>query len=279
VDDPDLTQLAADAANGDRDALEVLCREMQHLIYRLSLRFYSSPADAEDVTQDILVKVITNLGSFEGRSKLTTWVYTIASRHLLASKQRNVESSVRGAEPFGEWLDQHLASEDFDAETELEFKELCSEVRLGCTHGMLLCLTRDVRIAYLLGDLMEFTDIEGADVLDISPAAFRQRLSRGRKTVRSVLKNRCGLLSDENPCRCSRQVQPSLDAGIMQRDNLTLTKHPGVAGPVSVEALNLAADQLDNAVAMAGIFRVQPEYAAPAQVWEGLQKTCPDLLR
>ena len=100
----DLEQLAEQATQGDRDALESLCRQLQHMVYRLALRFFSSPEDAEVAAQEILVNVVANLGSFEGRSKLTTWVYTIASRHLVRSRRRSVEASVQGGEAFGAWL-------------------------------------------------------------------------------------------------------------------------------------------------------------------------------
>ena len=276
--DLDLTDLATRAADGDRDALEVLCRETQHLVYRLSLRFYSRRPDAEDVTQDIMVKVITNLGSFEGRAKFTTWVYTIASRHLLASKRKLVESSVGGAEPFGQWLDANLPGTEPEIGSDIEYQELCSEIRLGCTHGMLLCLSRDLRIAYLLGDLVGFTAVEAAEVLDIAPAAFRQRLARARRTMRSVIENRCGLMSEANPCRCSIQIRPSISAGILDPKKLSFTKHPGVDTPVTVDSLSRAADQLDTATAVAEIFRAQPDYAAPEEIWAGLQRACPDLL-
>ncbi len=149
---PDLDALARAAADGDRQALGDLCRELQHLVYRLALQFFSSRQDAEDATQEILVKVITNLGSFEGRSKLTTWVYTIATRHLLRARTGRVEPLVQGPQEFAEWLDRHL-SDEFNAETEAEYRLLCGEVRISCTYGMLLCLSRDQRAAYLLGDL------------------------------------------------------------------------------------------------------------------------------
>ncbi|NOX31557.1 MAG: RNA polymerase sigma factor [Actinobacteria bacterium] len=264
--DLDLTELAAKAADGDRDALEVLCRETQHLVYRLSLRFYSSRPDAEDVTQDIMVKVITNLGSFEGRAKFTTWVYTIASRHLLASKRKLVEDSVAGAEPFGKWLDANLGGSEPEVGSDIEYRELCSEIRLGCTHGMLLCLTRDHRIAYLLGDLVGFSAVEAADVLEITPATFRQRLARARRTMRSVIENRCGLLVETNPCRCEIQIRPSISAGILDPNNLAFTKHPGVDTPVTVDSLRRATGQLDKATAIAEIFLAQPDYADPDKI-------------
>jgi len=96
IEEGTLEDLARRAQRGDKDALTELVREIQHLVYRLALRFLGTPHDAEDATQEILIKVITHPSWFEGRSKLTTWVYTIASRHLMAMRRRFVESSVKG---------------------------------------------------------------------------------------------------------------------------------------------------------------------------------------
>src|SRR5688500_15599035 len=134
----DLNALARDATAGDRRALERLCESIQDLVYRLALRFFSDPDDAADATQEILIQVVTHLGGFEGRSRFTTWVYTIASRHLARTKTRRIESMVAGAVPFAEWLDTHIAPESYRADTEAEYRMLCEEVRISCTYGMLL---------------------------------------------------------------------------------------------------------------------------------------------
>ena len=158
-----LEELAARAVDGDRDALEALCRQLQHYVYRLALRFFSHPQDAEDASQEIMIAVLTNLGRFEGRSKLTTWVYTIATRHLLRARAGRLETLVQGPEPFAEFLDRNLA-DDCRNETasEVEHRLLRGEVRSACTYGMLLCLSRELRITYPLGDLFRFTEGQAA---------------------------------------------------------------------------------------------------------------------
>jgi DNA-directed RNA polymerase specialized sigma24 family protein len=122
-----------------------------------------------DCTQDILILVVTHLGSFEGRSKLLTWVYTIASRHLLRARKRAAERSVKDPGVFGAWLDAHVASVPYATSSEAEYRELCEEVRIWCTYGMLLVLSRELRPAYVLGDLLELSDKEGAEALEITP--------------------------------------------------------------------------------------------------------------
>jgi RNA polymerase sigma factor (sigma-70 family) len=70
------------ARSGDRDALEQLVRAIQDPVYGLAMRMLALPTEAEDATQEILIKVVTRLGSFRGDSKFTTWVYAVAANHL-----------------------------------------------------------------------------------------------------------------------------------------------------------------------------------------------------
>ena len=66
------------ATSGDKKALETLVTDVQDMIFNLSLRMLGTFADAEDATQDILLKMITHLSSFRGESRVTTWVFRIA---------------------------------------------------------------------------------------------------------------------------------------------------------------------------------------------------------
>jgi RNA polymerase sigma factor (sigma-70 family) len=275
--DPDadlgLDDLARRAADGDRVALADLVRGLQHPMYRLALRFLAHPQDAEDATQEILIRIVTHLGSFEGRAKFTTWAYTVATRSLLRTKQRTVESSVHGAEQFAAFLDAGLADSDPTLE-EAEYQLLCEEIRISCTYGMLLCLPRDQRAAYLLADVLGLTDVEGAAVLDCSREAFRQRVSRGRRTLRYVIDNRCGLVDPSNPCRCGRQIAASIDGGILDPRHLLLAGRPRDAVRVWIEP---AAKQLDDLVAIGDLYRFD-RFTAPTALWGELRERFADLL-
>ena len=271
--DLDLDELARRAADGDREALSALVRALQQPMYRLALRFLGHPQDAQDATQEILIRIVTHLGSFEGRSKLTTWAYTLATRSLLRTKKRFVESAIQGPEQFAAFLDAGLGEVDPTIE-EAEYRELCDEVRISCTYGMLLCVPRSQRAAYLLADVIGLTDVEGAEILECSREAFRQRVSRARRTIRHVIDNRCGLLDPANPCRCGRQIASSERAGILRRDRLPLAGHPREEVRVWIEPV---AKQLDDVVAIGDLYRFD-RFAPPDALWEDLQLRYPDLL-
>ncbi len=276
--DRPLEDLARLVASGDSAALSRLVEEVQHPVYRLALRFLGHPEDAKDASQEILVRLITHLGAFEGRSQFMTWAYTVAVRQLMRTRKRQIESSVRGAETFAAFLDQGLADRDFTAE-EAQYRLLCAEVRISCTYGMLLCLSRPLRASYILGDAMGLPDTVAAEICGISRAAQRQRLARARRTVRHIIADCCGLVDAANPCRCGRQIESSVAAGILHRDNLLFAAHPRTdAGPIESGTIERAAEQLDLALAMSEVYRSDPSFAAPREVRERVQAACPDLL-
>jgi RNA polymerase sigma factor (sigma-70 family) len=276
--DRSLEELARLAAAGDSAALSRLVEDVQHPVYRLALRFLGHPEDAKDATQEILVRLITRLGSFEGRSQFMTWAYSVAVRQLMRTRKRQVESSVRGAETFAAFLDRGLADRDFTAE-EAEYRMLCAEVRISCTYGMLLCLSRPLRVSYILGDAMGMPDTVAAEICGISRAAQRQRLARARRTMRTIIADRCGLVDAANPCRCGRQIESSLAAGILDPDDPLFATHPRTdAGPIETGTIERAAEQLDLVLAMSEVYRSDPSFAAPREVWERVAAACPDLL-
>jgi RNA polymerase sigma factor (sigma-70 family) len=75
------------AIGGDGDALELLVRRHQRWVYNLAVRMLAHPHDAEDATQEIFIKAMTRLSSFEERSSFRTWLYRIAVNHVLYMKR------------------------------------------------------------------------------------------------------------------------------------------------------------------------------------------------
>jgi RNA polymerase sigma factor (sigma-70 family) len=268
-----LDGLARRGAEGDREALSELVREIQHPMYRLALRFLGNPDDAQDACQEILIRIVTRLGTFEGRSKFSTWAHTVAVRSLLRTRKRLYETAVRGAEEYAAALDAGMGDVDPTFE-EAEYRLLSEEVRISCTYGMLLCLPRPQRAAYLLADVLELTDAEGAEILECSREAFRQRVSRARRTLRFVIDNRCGLVDPANPCRCGRQIASGEAAGILDRARLPLARHPRHDARVWIEPV---AKQLDTVAAIGDLYRFD-RFAAPAELWDDLRTRFPELL-
>jgi RNA polymerase sigma factor (sigma-70 family) len=213
-----LEDLARLAIDGDKGALDLVLRELQPDVYGLALRMLWSREDAEDATQEILVRVVTRLSQFDFRSRLRTWAYRVAVNYILDVKKSAVERLNLSFERFGDSLTANLDVQDT---SNVEHSVLIEEVKVGCTLAMLQCLDRPHRLAYVLGDIMELSGPEGAEVLDISPELFRKRLQQARTAVVSFTKSYCGLASDTAPCQCHRQVAAAVRDGRADIHRLT----------------------------------------------------------
>src|SRR2546425_12077516 len=103
--DDDDRALVERAAAGERQALEDLVRRHQAWIYNIAIRMLAHPQDAEDATQEILIKTLTRLSSFEGRSSFRTWLYRIVVNHVLNAKRGRAEPVTTGFECYAHGLD------------------------------------------------------------------------------------------------------------------------------------------------------------------------------
>ena len=197
-------ELVVQAIAGDKKALEELITFIQPRIYNLSVRMLKSPAEAQDASQEILIKIVTHLSDFRNQSAFTTWAYRISANHLM-NIQRNNRMTF---EEFSEGLEQSLS---FDDPRELEEKYdenlLSEEIKRNCTLGMLTCLDNDLRLALILGEVFQLNSEEAASILEITPQAYRKRLSRARTSLISFVSNNCGLINPENPCRCNKHIK------------------------------------------------------------------------
>ena len=90
---PDVTDedLVLQAQHGDWDALEQLIGRHQAWIFNIAVRMVRKPQEAEDITQEVLLKMLTKLGTFQGKSSFRTWLYRIVVNHVLNLQQPSKE--------------------------------------------------------------------------------------------------------------------------------------------------------------------------------------------
>ena len=265
-----LEDLVQQAKDGSREALEFLVREIQDRIYGLALRMLGYPADAEDAAQEILIKVVTNLAGFRQESEFTTWVYRIAANHLLTTRKRLAENQVVSFEEYEAQLEIGFASEWPESVSEAERSLIVKEVMLSCTNGMLLCLDRPHRITFILSEIFDVVSRQGAYILDISPAAYRKRLSRARDRIRTFMLKNCGAVSAENPCHCEHAAPYAIQIHAIDPKNLLFAGHRrrDEGNRLSMEHL----EELDSLQRMAALFKNHPDYAAPETFLESLKE-------
>jgi RNA polymerase sigma factor (sigma-70 family) len=212
---PTLEDLARRSIDGDRNAVAEMVRALEGDVFGLALRMLWNREDAEDATQEILVRVVTRLAQFDFRSRLKTWVYRVATNYLLDVKKSCVERQQLTFSQFADDLAEGLSS---DGPTDGERSVLTEEVKIGCTLAMLQCLDRSHRLAYILGEIFELSAVEAATALGVEPAAFRKRLERSREAIEAFTRAHCGLVSDTAACRCSRRAATAVRLGRARAD-------------------------------------------------------------
>jgi RNA polymerase sigma factor (sigma-70 family) len=164
---------------------------IKKLVYNLSIKMLWNPDDAKDASQEILIKVITNLSNFKGESSFSTWVYRIATNYLLTHLSKSNKTQTISFDAFSENLAEGIMVSNRSNENQGEQNLLVQEIKIGCTNGMLQCLDKDTRATYILGDILNFNSIEGANIQNISPEAFRKRLSRAREQLFAFMQANC----------------------------------------------------------------------------------------
>jgi RNA polymerase sigma factor (sigma-70 family) len=263
-----LEDLVIKAKNGDRNALEELLESIRDRLYNLSVRMLWHPQDAEDATQEILIRIFTHLGTFRGDSSFQTWIYRVASNYLLTTRKRRMEKLELSFDAFAEDLDRGLVGAPVSVNPELEKSLLAEEVKVGCTHGMLLCLDRPHRLAYILGEILELNGRESASILEVSPDTFRKRLSRARRTVADFMNRKCGIVNPDNPCRCAKRIRYAMETGRVNPDKLLFAG----AYLVIPKTVRKEVKRLGELRDAATLLRNHPNYRSPENLREAILK-------
>jgi RNA polymerase sigma-70 factor, ECF subfamily len=184
-------ELIARARAGDEDAFEQLVRLHSDRVYGALRRFGLTPAEAEDVAQDVFLRAWRGIGRFQGRSMLSTWLYRIAfneaQRRLSRREPATVRSDPQGGDPSAEVPDapqRGPAAQALDQEFEIVLGRALAQ------------LPDEWRVAVVLRDLEGLSTAEAAKVAGVREAAFKSRLHRGRMQLRGLLEPYLGLEED-----------------------------------------------------------------------------------
>lgn len=172
-----------------------------HYLSRLT-----NPHEAEDIAQEVFEKVNQNLRNFKGESKLSTWLYRIATntaidRMRTPSFKRSFEGTnledAMGVEDRNIWLDHKKTLTD-----QTFIRKEMSE----CVREFIYKLPSDYKTVILLSELEGFKNTEIADVLQISLDTVKIRLHRARAKLKAVLNDGCDFYHNEqNVLACDRK--------------------------------------------------------------------------
>jgi RNA polymerase sigma-70 factor, ECF subfamily len=172
--------------SGDRAEFARLVDMYYGIIYRLALRMLNNPQDAEDILQETFLKAYRHIQSFDGRSKVSTWLYRIATNEALMFLRRRQPHLVSIEEPFenneGEGEPLHIVDWCCIPEDEL----MTAEARLHLDEAIGK-LPHSLRIVFILREIENLSTKEASEVLDLSETAVKTRLSRARLRLRDEL--------------------------------------------------------------------------------------------
>jgi len=171
---------------GDRAEFSRMVEIYSGNIYRLTLKMLNDPQDAEDVLQETFIKAFRGLKNFDGRSRLSTWLFRIATNEALMYLRRKRPTFVSIDEPVeteeGEQRPVQIVDWCCMPESELMSQEARQHLDDAVER-----LPHSLRVVFLLRDIEDLSTAETAEVLGLSDTAVKTRLSRARMRLREDL--------------------------------------------------------------------------------------------
>lgn len=214
-------ELITKSLQGNKAALTQLIKRHQDYIFNISLKLFLDTNDALDATQEVLIKVITNLKTYKGKSQFRTWLYRIAFNHFLNAPQQKMEMLLMNQQlekvSSRKAITAHQQVEEYD-------EAVVEEVRILCSTAMLMCLTREQRLLYVIGDVFGADHGLGAQLFNISKGNYRIKLHRAKTDLLNYVSGRCGLVDASNPCRCPKKTRQFIKQGIVDKNKLQFNK-------------------------------------------------------
>ena len=180
LSDREILELAVRARKGEREALGRLAGALRPLICRWALVMTGDPHDAEDVAQIVLMKMLASMEGFDGRSRVTSWVYRI-TRNASLDHQRSKRQDQRLAEK-AEWSARAETPRLDDPLDDIEMKRTLRLIRT-----LLRELPMRQREVFDLVDLQGLKPREAADLLEMNPNTLRVHLFRARRSMRKEM--------------------------------------------------------------------------------------------
>jgi RNA polymerase sigma factor (sigma-70 family) len=273
------TPQALDQARaGDMAALDALLAGIQPAVFNFAARMLGNREDAADSTQEILLKVVTHLGAFRGEAAFTTWVWSIAQNHLLRARTRSAESPEMSLEALeaklgaGMAIAERLQGDGAAGSARVltpEDKLEARQVAISCTQQMLMAMDRDHRAVYVLDTVFDLPSAAAAQVLGLTPEAYRQRLSRARARLEGFMHGQCGLVGAQAACRCEAQVST------LRHLSSTAPKAPAPRTlklqPVELVEAQRTFEAFTRVGDAAAVMRQVPELAAPESMRDAIR--------
>lgn len=251
------------AAGGNGAALEELLAGIQDFVFNLSLRMLGTISDTEDATQEILIKVMTNLSTFRRESKFATWVYRIAVNYLINYKKSMFSHQPLSFEYYGKDIEAGIVENTDELLMGVSREDLAQELKLSCTNVMLQCLDPQSRCIFVLGAMFKIDSRIAGEILHMTPENYRQKLSRVRRKMAEFLSSYCGL-TETGICSCDRRIGYAIQHNRLNPKKLECSK----LKKSDKEALISYMKNMEALDESAIIFSDLPDYRSPVSAKE-----------
>jgi RNA polymerase sigma-70 factor, ECF subfamily len=182
VTDPTLESLEGAARSGDQASLRTLVRRTYRRIYRWALGRTGDPDDAEDVTQEVLIRMHRHLDSWEGRGSIETWLFRITMNEATSLDRKRARWKAEGTDPTR--APPRGSGELRDAESRRALERVQSRRVLDLVEAFLTELPRAQRQVFQLVDLEGLRPVEVAARMGLSASTVRVHLHRARAGLR-----------------------------------------------------------------------------------------------
>ena len=177
--------------------IEYIIENYGKMVSAICRRMIQNKDNVEDATQEVWLEVSKSLKNFRGESKITTWLYTIASRVVMKMAKEEHKYSLHFLSSYYHGDDIEAPDYD-DFDKQLWIREMCDK----CLTGTLHCLDNESRMAYILRDINMVPYADIAEILERDEAGVRKMVSRSRNKLRNFLNDECILKNPNAKCKC-----------------------------------------------------------------------------
>jgi len=188
-------QTLADAKSGDHRAFSKIVKEYERLVYNFSFKVCRDKEYAEETLQDTFINVYRKLKQFDGRSRFSTWLYSIVANNCLMKRRKSKleKSAVSIDDP--KLPVRHLQNDDDDPSSTVmipPWRETPHDITVNkelkqLLDQAILKLPVDYRLVFILRDLEGQSAEETAKIMKLSVLAVKSRLRRARVFLREQL--------------------------------------------------------------------------------------------
>jgi RNA polymerase sigma-70 factor (ECF subfamily) len=223
--------LVTRAREGDRTAFGSLVEPWREPLFGYIYRMVALRQDAEDLLQDVLVRVLEGIREYRGEARFKSWLFGIATHvcldHLRHKKRWRVDAQLIGEREATADPEKVAGLRQLMAQTDFRY-EIREHIAF-CFSCIARTLPPEEQAALMLKEVLGFTAQEAAGILSVSEPVFRHRLAAARATMTEDFEGLCALINKSGVCHQCRGLREIADENHRGPDLVQIEVAPGLA--------------------------------------------------